>query len=583
MSLKMENTSFCAIIFLVLSYLLFSPSLFFPSFIFDDHFHIFDNPFILKPTISNFFLIWTESRTPVVFNLWQIVSLLFGTDSPAPFRTLNIIVHGLNAALIFKISIFLMKEKSTQYKTIASWATALIFLVHPIQVESIVWISSFRGTAAAFMALLAIFYVLNANHSHSQSENDDTLGIIPLVLFIFGLLIKPTIAPIAIILPLVDYFHHRLSFKTLIKRHTALVLTATVIGLVFQKHLLTTDYQAITFLQKIQIMFFSFFVYIKNMILPFQLAFSYNLTPIEILRLLSITKYQVGLIGFYVVLFSTFVFLIRKSTNTRLILLTSSSFFLLLLPSSGIIPFDFQNISTVANRYAYLPIAFLCLFFFAFLDEFFKFDYIKKASIFSFVILTVLNFNQIKLWSNNESILLSGQNLKNIPIFILLPLAQAKIIEKDENGARKYSNYAFSVSPDNSVSLILRKTLLSANIQDYHNTSLMLENNPQYMSHVDLFEVGQLYERLNLYLIADRFYQRSKLNIKDPTNRLKVDERLNRKKDMHIMMSYAGMIQIYLTQGNTTKVEELVKEFKELNLSPEYHHFIDQLKTWIQY
>ncbi len=582
MNFKIDKFPFNLIICLLLSYLFFAPALFFPIFIFDDHFHIFQNPFVINPSFSNFLHVWLESRTPVIFNLWQTISLVFGTESPVPFRALNIIVHGLNAALVLKISLLLLHKKSLQYAQFASWSITAIFLIHPIQVESIVWISSFKGTAASFMALLALYYILAQKKLDDPEVDDDPFGILILVLFVVGLLIKPSIAPMAIVLPLVDYLHHQRALKTIFKKYSAMIITSILVGLVFQKHLLTTDYQVITTIQKTQITFLSFFVYLKNIIFPFQLAFSYNLTPLEILKLLSNLKNSIALSLFYLILGFCFAFALRKSAQKNLLILSGASFFLLFLPTSGFIPFDFQNISTVADRYAYLPLVFFCLFLFSLFDELIDLKKLQKILPALLIILAILNFNQIRLWSNNESILLSGQNPKYLPISILLPLTQAKILEGDENAARNYAEQAFKISPENSASLILRKTLLSSDLHQYLMTALMLENNSQYLAQIDPFEIGQLYERLNLFLLADRFYKRSLLTTKDPANRQKIEQRLTRQKYIHIMMSYVGMIQFHFDQGDGVKGRQLIQEFKALDLPPEYHFYIDQLNSWLR-
>lgn len=579
MNPNLDKTPFNFIICLLVSYIVFSPSLFFSSFIFDDHFHVFNNPLVTDPSPFNFLQVWLESRTPIIFNLWQSVSLIFGTDSPVPFRALNIIVHGSNAALVLKISMMLLNKKPLLYARFASWSIAIIFLIHPIQVESVVWISSFKGTAASFMALLSLYYILRVK---ACEDEEDPFGILILVLFVIGLLIKPTIAPMAIVLPLVDYFHHQTKFKSILKKYSAMIIAAILVGIVFQNHLLTTDYQVITILQKIQITFFSFFVYLKNLIFPFQLAFSYNLTPLEILRLLSITQNSIALIAFYLILVFFFIIAIRKSIHKNLLLLTGISFFLLFLPTSGFIPFDFQNISTVANRYAYLPLIFFLLFIFTLLDELVDFKKLKIGVPVLAFLLLVLNFNQVRLWSNNESILLSGQNPEHLPLSLLLPLTQAKILEKDEEGSRDYAEQAFKISPENSFSLILRRTLLSSDLHQYLKTALTLENNSHYLAKVDPFEIGQLYERLNLFLLADRFYERSLLTTQNSANRQKIEQRLSRTKHIHIMMSYVGMIQYYFDQGEALKGQQLIQEFKALDLPREYHIYIDQLNTWLR-
>jgi protein O-mannosyl-transferase len=162
------------------------------SQIWDDDYHI------TKPelrSIEGLGRIWThlgatQQYYPLVHSVFWLEYRLWG-DSTLGYHLLNILLHLLSAFLLVKILRFLQIP--------GAWLAGAIFALHPIQVESVAWISELKNTLSGAFFLSAAFMYLRFDR-----ERKKKLYAIALGLFIFGLMSKSVIAtlPVSLIMVL---------------------------------------------------------------------------------------------------------------------------------------------------------------------------------------------------------------------------------------------------------------------------------------------------------------------------------------------------------------------------------------------
>lgn len=120
---------------------------------YDDPFFVKDNPYVssgLSPVSIRFAVSsFLGFYHPVTWLSLILDQHLFGHNASA-FHLTNIWLHALNAVLVFKLA---WRISSHKY-----WAfgTALLFVVHPANVESVAWISERKGLLSAFFFLAAL-------------------------------------------------------------------------------------------------------------------------------------------------------------------------------------------------------------------------------------------------------------------------------------------------------------------------------------------------------------------------------------------------------------------------------------------
>ena len=123
----------------------------------------------------------------------QIISYMFDYSiwgmRPAGFIFTNILIHIANGILFY----YLLTRLSWQRLT--ACAAALIFLIHPVQVESVVWISERKNVLSMLFFLLSfIWYIM---YREKSGKRRGLLYVSSMIAFILALLAKS----VSIILP----------------------------------------------------------------------------------------------------------------------------------------------------------------------------------------------------------------------------------------------------------------------------------------------------------------------------------------------------------------------------------------------
>jgi tetratricopeptide (TPR) repeat protein len=124
---------------------------------------------------------------------------LFGLK-PAGHHYTNVLLHAANAVLLF-----LLLQTATGYRW-RSLMVAALFALHPINVESVAWASERKNVLSMLFFLLALHaYVWYARKS---GLNKSSLGRYSAVacLFALGLLSKPQVITLPLLLLLLDYW-----------------------------------------------------------------------------------------------------------------------------------------------------------------------------------------------------------------------------------------------------------------------------------------------------------------------------------------------------------------------------------------
>jgi hypothetical protein len=129
---------------------LYGPALHGP-FVFDDS-HL---PFRLTERVESLG-IWLAGVRPVLmFTYW--VNFIVSGDDPFGYHLVNVVIHAANAGLTFLVLLRLLSMAGWKRTTSlgASAVGALIFLIHPLQTESVSYIAGRSESLESFFLLLA--------------------------------------------------------------------------------------------------------------------------------------------------------------------------------------------------------------------------------------------------------------------------------------------------------------------------------------------------------------------------------------------------------------------------------------------
>ena len=154
----------------------------------------------VKAGLSARSLVWAFASTttnwfPVTWLSHLLDGQLFGL-APAGHHATSLLFHAANVVLLF----FLL-----QTMTGVRWRSAMVaalFAVHPLHVESVAWVSERKDVLSMFFGLLTIgAYVRYARESHAGKH-----FALAMVFFALGLMSKPMLVTLPILLLLLDYW-----------------------------------------------------------------------------------------------------------------------------------------------------------------------------------------------------------------------------------------------------------------------------------------------------------------------------------------------------------------------------------------
>jgi len=120
------------------------------GFIWDDDFYVTENP--LLNTSEGLRRIWfsTDSPSqyfPLTYTTFYFERFLWGLH-PAGYHWVNILLHATNVLLIWRLL--------ARLRLPGAWLAAAVFALHPVQVESVAWITELKNVLMAFFFLLAL-------------------------------------------------------------------------------------------------------------------------------------------------------------------------------------------------------------------------------------------------------------------------------------------------------------------------------------------------------------------------------------------------------------------------------------------
>ena len=215
---------------------------------------------------------------------------------PAGYHLINILLHGLNAILIWKILQFLQVP--------GSLLAALLFALHPVHVESVAWITERKNTLSGLFYLLSAWCYLRTMLRPPEEKPSKALYFASLLLFGAALLSKSVTATLpAALLLVVTWKRRRFNPRDLLPvlPMVIAVIPMAMVTAWVEKNIVGTMYVNwdLSLLDRFLIAGRASWFYAAKLLLPLKLTFIYprwNIDPgIWWQRLFPLTA--VGLVG----------------------------------------------------------------------------------------------------------------------------------------------------------------------------------------------------------------------------------------------------------------------------------------------
>lgn len=321
------------------------------GYIWDDDSYVTENPAVQAADgLSD---IWGLTREPVhgalVSNTPQYYPLVFtsfwlehrawGLD-PTGYHVVNVILHVLNALLVFA----LMRKLGVP----GAWFVAALFAVHPLNVESVAWITERKNVLSGFFYLSAFLVYLRFDDTKRAR-----FWFASLALFVAALLSKSVTATLPVALLIALFWRH----KKLVARDFGLVAPFVIVGAIsgwFTAYLEQVKVGAQgsefgqTLLERVVLIVpRAYAFYAEKSLVPYPITFVYERWEPHFGDALTLAWF-VGLVIVGVILFTLRA---RFGIGPFLLALASG---VTLAPALGFVPVFPHRYSWVADHFAYL-------------------------------------------------------------------------------------------------------------------------------------------------------------------------------------------------------------------------------------
>jgi tetratricopeptide (TPR) repeat protein len=158
---------------------------------------------------------------PLVYSAFRLEHRLWGLD-PLGYHLVNVLLHAMNAVLFW----WVLRRLAIP----GAWFAAALFALHPVQVESVAWISERKNVLSTLFYLLTVLAWLK-----SEAERQDrptgaycaALGFYALALFS-----KTTVVTLPVVLLLLSWYRMQPINAKRLLRLAPFVLMAIAMGLV---------------------------------------------------------------------------------------------------------------------------------------------------------------------------------------------------------------------------------------------------------------------------------------------------------------------------------------------------------------
>ena len=260
------------VILILMALLAFFPALR-AGFIWDDDRYVTENPLLTSPNGLEEIWFSTHSQSqyfPLVYTTFRFEYVLWGLN-PLGYHLVNVLLHGCNAILAWR----LLRRLAVP----GAWLAAAIFAVHPVQVETVAWVTELKNVESTLFYLLALrWWLKSCDETGGRAWGFYALTLLSGLLALFAKTTACTL-PAAMVLVL------WMQGKPIGWRRAGLIAPVLVLGIAFgllsiwwERHLGNYGQQfglSFSLAERLLIASRAIWFYALKLLLPINLMFSY--------------------------------------------------------------------------------------------------------------------------------------------------------------------------------------------------------------------------------------------------------------------------------------------------------------------
>jgi len=425
--------------------------------------------FDIKAFFTNYYV---GNYAPLAMIGFAIDWLLFHGNA-AGHHFMSIVFHLTNGFLVYYLARLILKDN------LKAALCAIIFCFHPLQVETVAWVSAKNNLVYSIFFLLGLIY-----YSKFILEQAKKYYLYALVFFICSVLSKPSAICFPLVLVLLDYLlKSQLNIKSLVINKIPFILIALGLGIATiytrTEDKFINQNHAYAIHERIGYAGYAIVQYLYKFILPINLSVIYPYPQNKIVSLV------IGYIALAIIIFGI---LKLYKTKHKVVLFGLLFFIVNLLLVLQFIPFG--EVLT-ADRYMYLPSIGLSIIVLNILPI--KEPQLKIAGVTLVLVLGLTTFMRVSVWKNSISLYSDIINKYPHSFVALNSLGAEYMLNKNYDLSLRYLNAAINENTDyykgyyNRGLLYAQTNRMKDALQDF-NTAITLNQYPKaYVARANVY------------------------------------------------------------------------------------------------
>jgi tetratricopeptide (TPR) repeat protein len=437
---------FYCVIIAAITFIAFLPSLRNGFTDWDDREYVVHNSDIQGFSVHNLAKVFSSSYVNHYLPLTMLTYMAeyqFFQLNPAIYHFTNLLFHIINCLLVFALIYCL----SGKYLT--SFLVAMLFAIHPLRVESVVWVAERKDVLSSFFTFLSLLsYIWYINKGARKFYYLCGLS------FLFSLLSKPMAVSQPFVLLLIFYLKNgRLNKKAITETVPFFIIASifVVIALFTQNVFVPTEEKlSLSIFQRICIPFYGISFYLIKSILPLHLCAFYPFPE----KSDTFLNFMLIASPFLVISIVAVVYYFRN--HSRKLVFGSLFFLVTALPVLQIV---ITGNVMVAERYTYIPMLGIYFIFADFLSLLITIKWNQNKTVKNILITIIsiillifcaITYERCNVWKNSLS--LWNDVLAKFPVAIAFnSRGVAYGHQGDYNDAIEDFNQAIQINPTSAL------------------------------------------------------------------------------------------------------------------------------------
>jgi tetratricopeptide (TPR) repeat protein len=314
----------------------------------DDPYNIWMNARLNPPTFSSIAWYWAHPENglyiPLTYTVWGILAA-FARVSPDPngvalnpniFHFANVLIHALGTLLVYGILKLLITDRR------AACLGALLYAMHPLQVEPVAWAAGLKDVLAGMLALAAIDQYIRFVQVNSRRHY-----LLASLALVAAMLAKPSAMTVPLIVAVIDWLLLDRSVKAVARSIWPWAVLAALCAIIARIAQNVTGLPEPPLWARPILALDSLAFYLYKLLWPMKLAVDYGHRPSAVMASDSFK-----ITWMIPVAIAVLLWIWRR--RVRPLIVACLIFVCATLPVLGLASFQYQFASTTADHYVYL-------------------------------------------------------------------------------------------------------------------------------------------------------------------------------------------------------------------------------------